>query len=377
MATTLRRRFCKLTVTVRLQVQNNTGRLNAAQFTALVDGWEGAIETLWNGPRGHQHFRCCTVVFDVVTRIGGAAAGGFHQVDVVAGPQTSVAGIGPASRNARWDDLDVGNVAAHETGHLMGLRDEYDYGGPGGAYRNLNPQPAGQPQSIMAQTWGNVAALQSHIDGILEGLNADCPWYCCLLRPFHRLWDLLSDLFRSAVLIRETSNEIRRPDSEEIQVTMTIQEILKLIETGDPEALGQGAARLGERVAKREDGAVEALGRTLAEGSNLERWAAAAALGQSSAGAPALERALGDEDARIRVRAAQSLLGLGSSAGVPRLIEALESDEVMIGHPPELVRDVARQTLVSAAGEELGDDPGAWRQWWMRQGEDLPPTSRR
>lgn len=197
MATTLSRSGCTFTVTVNLEFQNSTGRLNAAQFQALVNGWEASIEALWNGPAGRQRFQCCSVVFDVVTRIG-AGTPGFHQVNVVAGPQTSTAGLGPATTNANWDDLDSGNVAAHETGHLMGLPDEYDYGGPGGAYRNLNPQPAGQPQSIMAQTWGNVAALQSHIDAILTGLGARCPFYCCFVRWLRRLIELILSVFRRA-----------------------------------------------------------------------------------------------------------------------------------------------------------------------------------
>ena len=190
MATTLTRSGCTLTVTLHIECLNSTGRLNAADFQTLVNGWRTGIETLWNGPLGHQHYGCCRVRFVVDARIGSGTAG-YHQVTVHAGPRTSSSAIGPGSGGANWDDLDTGNVAAHESGHLMGLRDEYDYGGPNGAYRNLNPQPAGQPQSIMAQTSGSVAALQSHIDAILRGLGAHCPWYCCLFIPFERFRDLL------------------------------------------------------------------------------------------------------------------------------------------------------------------------------------------
>lgn len=194
MATTATRSGCGSTVIIRIEFQNSTGRLTNAQFQTLINGWEMAIENLWNGPRGHQHYRCCIVRFNVITRIGRGAAG-FHRINVVAGPQTSTAGLGPGSAAGTWDDQDTGNVVAHETGHLMGLSDEYDYGGSGGSYRNLNPQPAGQPQSIMAQTWGNVAALQEHIDAIMRGLAVRYPWWCCLFYTFHRLGEWLSSLF--------------------------------------------------------------------------------------------------------------------------------------------------------------------------------------
>lgn len=366
MATTVTRQGCILTVTIRMEFQNNTGRLNNVQFQNLVNGWETAIENLWNGPNGHQHHQCCCVFFDVNTRIG-AGTPNFHQVNVVAGPQTSTAGIGPATRNANWDDMDTGNVTAHETGHLMGLGDEYDYGGPGGAYRNLNPQPAGQPQSIMAQTWGNVAALQSHIDAIMRGLNAWCPWWCCIWNIFHRIGIWFSRVFLRVRLIE--SKEVPGGTA----MANTVEEILKRIETGKPDALADGLYMLREKGREAVKPLIEALKRNQV----LARWAAAAALGElkDTEAIPALEAALKDENLSVRIRAAQSLAKLGSTQGIPVLIAALESNEVMIGHPPELACDYANQVLGSVSGKSFGFDGSAdkvtksaavkkWQAWW-------------
>lgn len=211
MSTTASRSGCEITVVVQIEFQNSTGRLNDQQFQNLIDGWEQSIEDLWNGPQGHQRYGCCTVRFDVVTRVG-SGTDGYHQIDVVAGPQTSRAGLGPGSVGGQWDDQDNGNVAAHETGHLMGLDDEYDYGGADGAYRNLNPQPDGQPQSIMAQTWGNVAALQEHIDEIIGNLDVECPWWCCIFFPIRWLRDWIRSLIRRIFGMREERNERRREE---------------------------------------------------------------------------------------------------------------------------------------------------------------------
>lgn len=263
--------------------------------------------------------------------------------------------------------MDTGNVTAHETGHLMGLGDEYDYGGHGGAYRNLNPQPAGQPQSIMAQTWGNVAALQSHIDAIMRGLNAWCPWWCCIWNIFHRIGIWFSRVFLRVRLIE--SKEVPGGTA----MANTVEEILKRIETGKPDALADGLYMLREKGREAVKPLIEALKRNQV----LARWAAAAALGElkDTEAIPALEAALKDEKLSVRIRAAQSLAKLGSTQGIPVLIAALESNEVMIGHPPELACDYANQVLGSVSGKSFGFDGSAdkvtksaavkkWQAWW-------------
>lgn len=384
MCTSLSRRGCRFTVTLRIEFENNSG-LGAGAFQALVDGWESDIDGMWNGPTGSQTFRCCTVTFNVITRVGADTAN-FHQIEVVGGPQTSfVNSLGPGCSGGRWDALDTGNVAAHESGHLLGLPDEYDYNGPGGSYQNLNPQPT-DPQSIMAQTWGSVAALQEHIDAILSGLGARCPWWCCILRWLRRWIDIL---FGRRSLKRTVDHrivdELREWDMGHSQAEqlegLPSQEVLQAVTDGRPHTLAMAVHVLAERGRDEVPQLVQAL-----ENDDVRvRWVAAAALGEigDETAVRDLTGALRDENASVRVQAAASLVSLGSREGIPTLIQELTNTDVFIGHPPVRIADHADQVLQAISGERFGeaapDQRGLeekarrWEQWWREQaGGDRP-----
>ncbi|MEF8851731.1 MAG: HEAT repeat domain-containing protein [Haloarculaceae archaeon] len=155
--------------------------------------------------------------------------------------------------------------------------------------------------------------------------------------------------------------------------TTAIDELLDKIRSGKPDEVGEAYQEL---VAVGDDN-VAALRNALDDESELVRWAAVGVLGDIGArdAIEAVADRTEDTDVRVRVSAAQSLGQLGSAEGIPVLIEALQSDDVTFGHPPELVGDYAAQVLRSLTDEEFGFDASAaesdraeaiehWKEWW-------------
>ena len=108
--------------------------------------------------------------------------------------------------------------------------------------------------------------------------------------------------------------------------------------------------------------AVPVLIQSLRHGS----YAAASALGkigpEAKEAVPALIQALGDESMFVRRDAAWALgqIGPEPKEAVPALIKTLE-DEV------PFVRDGAAWALKAITGQDFGEDPDRWQQWWEQQ----------
>jgi len=195
---------CDITVTVYLAFAflDDVSWMNAQQ---LVNKWVQGILAIWNEPDFTYGLCECPVHFEIVVDIlpkgkdcsyAKQNMPGWHCVNVVNNPvnqRGNVADVHKTDPNngdgfGEWTTLTTGLNAAHEFGHLMGLGEEYERD-KNGNYVNINPQPEGSPQSIMAQTWGKVAALQKHIDEIIGTMDMDtglyCPLHCCCGNETH------------------------------------------------------------------------------------------------------------------------------------------------------------------------------------------------
>ncbi|KAF0248491.1 MAG: hypothetical protein FD167_2112 [bacterium] len=160
-----------------------------------------------------------------------------------------------------------------------------------------------------------------------------------------------------------------------------VESILRTIEKGDPKSLVEGVYEL-ERMGQSDR---EILPHIL---TALVRWAVVIVLGlisrrEDRGVIEVLMSALRDENQSIRVRAAESLIELGVTDGIPTLIEALGSNEVMIGHPPEMVSDCANQILERVYYQNFGfdnnlDQPtkrrimNEWKLWRNKHKENIP-----
>ena len=174
---------CEYKVTVKIVFHGN----GASQ--TQINSWETEAEEIWNGDEGSREWGgegdeedCCTVEFDFVFEI--VTDGNFpddaHVVEIkkVNVAHTSFVNTplptpgSTETTTGEFDSLDTGTVVAHELGHFMGLDDEYHYDEDGN-YVNDNEQDE-DPQSIMAQTWGNVSALPEHVDKIMSDAEIEC-----------------------------------------------------------------------------------------------------------------------------------------------------------------------------------------------------------
>lgn len=212
--TTVTREGCDITVTTYLALAflDDSSWLNAQQLGNI---WVKGMLAVWNEPDFTYGFCECPVHFEVVVKTLPRGEKcpqpqdlktkmpGWHCIQVVSGRERDPkVGWEPVNERGNvadaletpanngngygeWTTWTSGLDAAHELGHFMGLGDEYHYSdtngdGQGDTYTNDNPQPSGKPQSIMAQTWGEITVLQEHIDEIIENTNVDCPMpECC------------------------------------------------------------------------------------------------------------------------------------------------------------------------------------------------------
>jgi HEAT repeat protein len=126
-----------------------------------------------------------------------------------------------------------------------------------------------------------------------------------------------------------------------------------------------------EAIVEAGRGAIPVLADLLAQGDRATRWAALlgmAALGhqRNAAGAvlPHLKSALSDPDISVKVTAAELVASFGDPAGLPVLIDAVDSDEILRpAEPPTSVCTQAVRVLGHYTGEVFTEEAD-WQTWW-------------
>src|SRR3989338_3217627 len=142
---------------------------------------------------------------------------------------------------------------------------------------------------------------------------------------------------------------------------------------GSPEALD----KLNQALLDNPDGMAQQAQSYLRADAIKVRFAAVYALSLTadSSNAEALLPALQDPDIRLRTIAAGALVGLGRKEGIPVLIAALGSNELLpLSHPQRLLSTLAHQALPHYTGQDFGADPDAaqaWQAWWDQAGARL------
>ncbi|MFW5701773.1 MAG: hypothetical protein ACOCX7_02370 [Bacteroidota bacterium] len=162
---------CKVTISIKIKLDPDEG-ISESDLNSLKQRWATNISSVWSGkfqiclPEGTEPSEGCPCpCFAVEIGVEWATTGQHHTVRVRTGPARS--------NMSTWDTHDVSeegspNVAAHEFGHMMGLKDEY----PDPA--NAPERVAGDTDSIMRDS-GSGVAKSSHYGFIRDWVNSKFP----------------------------------------------------------------------------------------------------------------------------------------------------------------------------------------------------------
>ncbi|HLE50419.1 MAG TPA: HEAT repeat domain-containing protein, partial [Anaerolineales bacterium] len=139
--------------------------------------------------------------------------------------------------------------------------------------------------------------------------------------------------------------------------------LLKAIEDEDPAIRKQAVSLLNDHQPEPPE-AVEGLLKALQDQDVDVFLYAATVLGQrkETAAVPFLIAALKNEEKRFYAIIALRDLGPGAMEAVPGLIQVLEDEGVIDWQKRE-----AQDTLKEITGQDLGEDPATWKEWWQKQ----------
>jgi hypothetical protein len=165
---------CKVTITVKIHLEAQEGVTDEI-LSSRKEKWKENIEDVWSGafkvclPEGSDvsdNCPCKCFKVDINVEWEDSADDAHHTVKVKPGPSRS--------NMLNWDTKDgyeegKPNVAAHEFGHMLGLKDEY------ADTANAPERELGDADSLMRSSGGEVK--KSHFEFIADWVNSkreDC-----------------------------------------------------------------------------------------------------------------------------------------------------------------------------------------------------------
>ena len=181
---------CQYEITVNMVFAFKDDQAKAKADYLLAE-WQRGMDIVWNSDFGAKTFvEKCSVdyKFNLRKMAEGKSCTDYsedHCIAVVSEQVNQRGNLADAvlvtansGRNSwgEWTTQATALNAAHEVGHMMGLGEEYHYEMNNGKQQwiNDNLKDLG-PQSIMAKTWGKVAAFQEHTSKIISQAGFNLP----------------------------------------------------------------------------------------------------------------------------------------------------------------------------------------------------------
>ncbi|MCX6745442.1 MAG: hypothetical protein NTX00_00310 [Candidatus Parcubacteria bacterium] len=214
---------CSYNITIKMVFDFKDEKAKTLADSLLLE-WADGMNEIWNGNYGSKISSDSHLInynFVLEKMVEGKTCFDYPQDHCISVISSEVnqrgnrADVAMASANnfsnsqGEWTIATTGLNAAHEAGHLMGLKDEYHYETIGAEKKwvNDNYKESG-PQSIMAQTWGEVSAFSEQVDEIIKSANINLPANETCSQNDTFLWQgLVSKFYSAPIKINENRPE--------------------------------------------------------------------------------------------------------------------------------------------------------------------------
>jgi hypothetical protein len=181
---------CKTFVTTKIEISGEAGaskcdapKVRGGATKALAKAIRTGIEGCSPAKvGGYSLGGCCKVIERSVVRVrkhGKKPRPGYNQIEITTDPDYVSCVDGRST--GIWSTAESGEVFAHETGHLLGLDDQYVERTDADGNRVTPPVP-GHEMDKMGAPGGKLgagAAARAMLDALLVSKGARCPDHCC------------------------------------------------------------------------------------------------------------------------------------------------------------------------------------------------------